>query len=539
MVYDIIIRNGRLYDGSGNAPVVGDVGIVGDRITAVGNLSDATAKQEIDAIGLAVAPGFINMLSWATDALIEDGRSQSDIRQGVTLEVVGEAFSLGPANKRFKTWLKSIQGDIKYDIEWDTFGEYLDYMEQRGISCNLASFVGAAGIRINAIGFDDVEPTPVQIAEMETLVRQAMEEGAVGMSTALIYPPGSYAKTEQLIALCKVVAEYDGLYISHMRSEGFSIEAGLAEFLTAVREAGVRGEIYHLKLAGADNWHKLDWLIKTVEAAQADGLEITADMYNYEAGGTGLSSVIPPWYHDGGEEALRERLRDTSLRPQIIREMNEPSAKWENLYIEVSTPDNILLAEFKKPELKWLTGKTLADVAKMRGTSPEETAMDLLIEDESRVGTIYFMISEDNMRRQVQLPWVSFCSDSESSAPEGVFLNSNSHPRAYGSFARLLGQYVGDEGLVPLEEAIRRLTSFPAHNLRIRERGWLRPSYFADVVVFDPDEVAAKATYLDPHQYATGMVHVFVNGTQVLADGEHTGATPGRIVRGPGWKGVS
>ncbi|MCA9985586.1 MAG: amidohydrolase family protein, partial [Anaerolineales bacterium] len=497
-MYDLIIRNGLLYDGSGAPPVPGDVGISGDKIVAVGDLGAKKGQAEIDVAGLAVAPGFINMLSWATDALIHDGRSQSDIRQGVTLEVVGESYSYGPANEAFKAWLRDIQGDIKYEIEWDTLGEHLDYMERRGIACNIASFVGAAGIRTNVLGFDDVAPTPAQLAEMQALVREAMAEGAVGLSTALIYPPGSYAKTDELIALNQIVAEYGGLYISHLRSEGDGIEAGLAEFLTILRAANVRGEIYHLKMAGAANWDKLPDIVARIEAAQAEGLTVTADMYNYEAGGTGLSSVIPPWYHDGGEEALRERLRDHSLRPQIIREMNQHSDAWENLFLAVPSPEGILLSQFKNPALKHLTGKTLAEVAATRGTSPEETAMDLLIEDGSRVGTIYFMISEDNMRRQIQLPWVSFCSDSDSSAPEGIFLNSNSHPRAFGSFARLLGQYVRDEGLIPLEEAVRRLTSFPAHNLRIQERGWLKSGYFADVVVFDPAQVSAKATYAEP-----------------------------------------
>ena len=535
-MYDMIIRNGLVYDGGGGQPLETDVGISGDKIQSIGDLSGQQAREIIDAGGLAIAPGFINMLSWASDALMADGRSQSDIRQGVTLEVVGEAYSMGPANARFKAWLKETQADIQYEIEWDSLGEYLEFMEQRGIACNIASFVGAAGVRMNVIGFDDVAPTAAQLEEMQMLVRQAMEEGAIGLSTALIYPPGSYAQTDELIALNKVVAEYDGLYISHLRSEGDSIEAGLEEFLTTLRESGARGEIYHLKLAGADNWHKLEHVIEQVETANQEGLSVTADMYNYEAGGTGLNSVIPPWYHDGGEEALRERLRDHSLRPQIIREMNEPSDQWENLFRAVSTPDRILLSQFKNPDLKHLTGMSLAAVAARRGTSPEETAMDLLIEDESRIGTIYFMMDEENMRRQIQLPWVSFCSDSGSLAPEGVFLKSKCHPRAYGSFARLLGQYVRDEGIIPLAEAIRRLTSFPAHNLRIQGRGWLRPGYFADVVIFDPAEVAARATYLEPHQYAAGIVHVIVNGTQVLKDGEHLGTLPGRVVRGPGWR---
>jgi N-acyl-D-amino-acid deacylase len=537
--YDLILRGGTVYDGSGSTPVQADVAIQGDKIAAVGNMSDRSAARELDVGGLAVAPGFINMLSWAVTSLIVDGKSQSDIRQGVTLEVVGEALSMGPLTKRTRAMLENMRGDIDFDIEWDTLGEYLQYMENRGISPNITSFVGATSLRINTVGFDDREATPDELEAMKHMARQAMEEGAVGMSTALIYPPGAYATTAELTELCRVIAEYDGLYISHMRSEGDTIEDGLNEFLTIVRDAGVRGQIYHLKIAGKDNWHKLDWLIEQVENAQKSGLTVTADMYTYPAGGTGLQATIPPWAHDGGREQLIERLKNPELRERIKDEMRNSSTGWENLYRAVGSPENILLANFDSEALKPLTGKRLSEVAAQRGTSPEDTAMDLIIEDNAGVGAIYFIINEDNIRRQVQLPWVSFCSDSPSLAPEGIFLESHPHPRAYGSFARLVGHYVRDEALVTLEEAVRRLTSFPAETLRLRQRGRLAEGYFADIVVFDADAVSAPATFENPAQYATGMQHVFVNGEQVLADGEHTGATPGRFLKGPGWKGHS
>ncbi|QPC84614.1 D-aminoacylase [Phototrophicus methaneseepsis] len=535
--YDVILRGGTLYDGSGEAPIIGDIALQGDTIAAIGNLSDKTAAQEIDVSGLAVAPGFINMLSWAVVSLIVDGKSQSDIRQGVTLEVVGEAISMGPVNEKSRPEMESMRGNMGAKLEWETLGEYLQFMEDRGISTNITSFVGASLLRMNTVGYDDRPATPEELEEMKQMVRQAMEEGAVGMSTALIYPPGAYASTEELTELCRVVAEYDGLYISHMRSEGDTIEEGLEEFLSIVRDANVRGEIYHLKIAGRDNWGKLDWLVEKVEAAQAEGYEVTADMYTYPAGSTGLRATIPPWVHDGGTEKLIERLKDPELREQIKIEMNTSTEGWENLYRAVGGPENILLVDFDSPEMQPYVGKTLAQVAEERGTKPEYTAMDLIIEDKGNVSAIYFMIDEANIRRQAQIPWVSICSDSPSLAPEGIFLKEHAHPRAYGSFARFLGYYAYQEGLVPVEEAIRRLAALPAEVLRIPRRGKLEEGFFADVVVFDPANVTAPATFENPAQYATGMEHVFVNGVQVIAEGEHTGAKPGRFVKGPGYTG--
>lgn len=536
--YDILIRGGTIYDGGGGAPFRGDIAIGGGKIAAVGDLKDAGAAQIINADGLAVAPGFINMLSWSSESLIEDGRSQSEIRQGVTLEVMGEGSSMGPLNEEMKDTSPGgfmRQGDIRYDIEWTTLGEYLDYLERRGVAPNIASFVGYGTLRVYAVGYDDRRPTPAEREQMKTLLRQAMEEGAVGLSTALIYPPEFYSTTEELVELARVVAEYDGLYISHLRSEGSAFLEALDEFFTIVREAGVRGEIYHLKAAGRSNWHKMETAIARIETARAEGLPISADMYTYPFSGTGLDASLPPWAHEGGHNALVERLKDPDTRARIKAEIVQPADQWENMYAE-NWADRIMVAGFKTERLKPLTGKTLAEVAAERGTSPEDTLMDLIVEDNSRVFTMYFSMSEDNLRRQAALPWVSFCSDAGSQAPEGVFLKSNPHPRAYGSFARVLAKYVRDERLIPLEEAVRRLTSFPAANLKIEGRGWLRPGYAADVAIFDPDKVQDHATPQQPHRYSTGMVYVLVNGAPVLYDGEHTGATPGRVVRGPGWK---
>jgi len=534
--YDVIIRHGTVYDGTGATPVVADVAINGDTIAAVGDLGDARGRTEVDATGMAVAPGFINMLSWATESLIEDGRSQGDIRQGVTLEVMGEGWSMGPVNEQMKQDAVEEQADIRYDIAWTTLGEYLDYLEHRGVSANVGSFLGATTVRIHEIGYEDRPPTAEELDRMKALVRQAMEEGAFGLATALIYPPGFYASTEELVALATVAAEYDGLYISHMRSEGNQLLEAFDEFLSIVRGASIRGEIYHLKAAGQSNWEKMDEVIRRVEQARADGLAVGADMYTYTAGATGLTAAFPPWSQDGGHDALIERLKDPATRARIAVEMRTPTDEWENLFLAAGSPDRVLLVGFKNPELKSLTGKTLAEVAAMRGTSVEETAMDLVIEDDSRVGTVFFMMSEDNVKKQIALPWVSFGSDAESQAPEGVFLQSNPHPRAYGNFARLIGKYVREEQVVPLEDAIRRLTSLPASNLRIQRRGTLASGYFADVVVFDPAAFIDHATFAEPQQYATGMLHVFVNGVQVLENGEHTGATPGRVIRGPGWR---
>ena len=533
--FDLIIRNGTIYDGSGSASYVGDVAIHGDRIAAIGDLSTARGGTEVDAEGLAVSPGFINMLSWAVGSLIEDGRSQGDIRQGVTLEVFGEGISYGPVNERVEQTLLQSQVDIKFDIEWTTLGEYLDFLVRRGISPNVASFVGATTVRIHEIGHEDRPPTPEEMDRMRELVRQAMEEGALGVGSSLIYAPAFYAQTDELIELCKVASQYDGMYISHMRSEGKSFLEAVDELITIAREANLPAEIYHLKAGGELNWPLLEEAIAKVEAARAEGLRITADMYTYTAGSTGLNATMPPWVQEGGYEAWVDRLKDPAIRARVRKETTTPTDEWENFNLAAG-PEGTLLVGFKNEELKPLTGKTLADVAKMRGTSPEDTAMDLVVEDGSRVQAVYFLMSEDNVRKQIALPWVSFGSDAGSMATEGVFLRSSTHPRAYGNFARLLGKYVREEGIISLEEAIRRMTTLPADNLRVKERGSLQPGYFADVVVFDPEEIQDHATYENPHQYSIGVVHVWINGTQVLEDGEHTGATPGRVVRGPGWK---
>ncbi len=533
--FDLIIRNGMIYDGSGSASYRGDVAIHGDRIAAIGDLSRARGDTEVDAEGLAVAPGFINMLSWAVGSLIEDGRSQGDIRQGVTLEVFGEGISYGPVNERVEEALLQSQVDVRFDIEWTTLGEYLDYLVRRGISPNVASFVGATTLRIHEIGFEDRPPTPQEMARMQQLVRQAMEEGALGVGSSLIYAPAFYAQTDELIELCKAASPYGGMYISHMRSEGRRFLDAVDELITIARDANLPAEIYHLKAGGEPNWPLLEQAIAKVEAARAEGLRITADMYTYTAGSTGLNATMPPWVQEGGYEAWVGRLKDPATRARVRKEMTTPTDEWENFNLAAG-PEGTLLVGFKNDELKPLTGKTLAEVAKMRGTSPEDTAMDLVIEDGSRVQAVYFLMSEDNVRKQIALPWVSFGSDAGSMATEGVFLKSSTHPRAYGNFARLLGKYVRDEEIISLEETIRRLTTLPAENLRIKDRGSLQPGYLADVVVFDPEDVQDHATYENPHQYSTGVVHVWVNGTQVLEDGEHTGATPGRVVRGPGWK---
>ena len=534
--FDLIIRNGTIYDGSGKAPFTGDVAVAGDKIAAMGRLSEARGRKEIDARGFAVAPGFINMLSWATESLIHDGRSQSDIRQGVTLEVMGEGESMGPLNETMKKEMVESQGDIKFAVKWTTLGEYLDYIVNRGISCNVASFVGATTVRVHEVGYADRPPTPEELERMKKLVRQAMEEGALGVGSSLIYAPAFYAKTDELVALCKVASEYGGMYISHLRSEGNRFLEALDELIAIAREANIAAEVYHLKAAGRPNWSKLDAAIKKIEAARASGLRVSADMYTYTAGQTGLDAAMPPWVQEGGYKAWAERLKDPAIRERVKREMSAPTDEWENFFVASGSPENILLVGFRNERLKPLTGKTLAEVAKLRGKSAQETAMDLVIEDGSRVSTVYFLRSEENVSKQIKLPWVSFDSDAASLAPEGAFLKSNPHPRAYGNFARLLGKYVRDEKIIPLEEAVRRLTSLPAENLKLDRRGSLKPGCFADIVVFDPGKVQDHATYERPHQYSTGVVHVFVNGVQVLKNGEHTGAKPGRVVRGPGWK---
>jgi N-acyl-D-amino-acid deacylase len=532
--YDLMIVNGLVFDGSGSPPVRADVAISGDRIAAIGT-ELGTATEIIDAEGLAVAPGFINMLSWGTASLIHDGRSQSDVRQGVTLEVMGEGWSMGPLNEAMKAGFLERMSDIRFDIAWTTLGEYLEHLEDRGVSTNVASFVGATTVRIHELGFEDRAPDAEELERMKALVRTAMKEGALGVGSSLIYAPAFYAGTDELIELSKVAAEYGGRYISHMRSEGNQLLEAVDELITIAREADIGAEIYHLKAAGANNYGKLDQVIERVESARADGLDITADMYTYTAGATGLDASMPPWVQEGGYDAWAERLRDPVIRERLRIEMTTPTDDWENLYLAAGSADKILLVDFRSDALKPLTGKTLAEVAAMRETSEVDTMMDLVIEDGSRVGTVYFLMSEDNVRKKIALPWMAFCSDSETLAPEGVFLKSNPHPRAYGTFARLLGRYVRDENVIPLEEAIRRLTSFPAENLGIKERGTLKAGYFADIAIFDPATVQDHATFAEPHQYSTGVEHVLVNGVPVLADGEHTGATPGRFVRGPGW----
>ena len=520
--YDVVIRGGVIYDGSGGEPVEADLAISGDRIMALGDLSRSTGKSEIDANGMAVAPGFINMLSWANESLIQDGRSLSDIKQGVTLEVMGEGVSMGPLNDKMKKTVVERQSDIQFDVEWTTLGEYLQYLEDKGVSTNVASFVGAASVRIHEMGYEDRDPTPEELERMQELVRQAMREGAVGLGSSLPYIPAPFASTEELIALAQAAAEFDGLYISHIRNEGDTIFEAIDEFLTIVIEAPIRGEIYHLKMSHKRNWDRMDEVIELIEASRAEGLPVTADIYTYHASSTGLNYDFPAWVKEGGHEKFVGRLQDPADRKRMIAET------------EMIPPEDILLVSFRNEELRHLTGKTLAEVSEMRGTTPVETAMDLIIEDDSRIGTVRFTMDEDNIRKKIALPWVSFCSDSASLAPEEPFTNAQPHPRAYGSFARLLGKYVREEGIISLAEAIRRLTSLPATNLRLEGRGQLAPGYYADVVVFDPETIIDRATFEEPHQLAIGVHHVFVNGEQVLRDGAHTGATPGRFVKGPG-----
>ena len=532
--FDVIIKGGTVYDGTGGEGHVADVAIRGDRIVGVGDFAQTPAKKTIDARGLAVAPGFINMLSWSTESLIQDGRSQSEIRQGVTTEIMGEGESMGPLNDRMKTRLVREQTDIKFEIKWNTLAEYLHYLEKRGISCNVASFLGATTVREYVIGLEDKQPTPEQLDQMRELVRKEMEAGALGIGTSLIYPPAFYAKTEELIELCKVAAKYQGKYISHMRSEGNQLFQGLDEVIRISREAGIPAEVYHIKAAGQKNWPKEDELLERIEAAQKEGLKIRANMYTYTAAGTGLDACLPPWTEDGGYPALFKRLRDPAMREKIAAEVRIDSDAWENLYLAAGSPEKILLVGFKSEKLKPLTGKSLAEVAKMRGKDPIETIMDLISEDESRIGTIYFVMSEENVKKELAKHWISFGSDEASQAPEGVFLKSNPHPRAYGNFARVLGKYARDEKVITLPEAVRRLSALPATNLGLDHRGFVQDGMFADVVVFDPATIADRATFDKPHQYAVGMKHVFVNGVQVLKDGDHTGAKPGRALAGPG-----
>jgi N-acyl-D-amino-acid deacylase len=533
-VFDVLIKGGTVYDGSGAEGRVADVAIRGDRIVGVGNFENSQAKRVLDAHGLAVAPGFINMLSWSTESLIVDGRSQSEIRQGVTTEIMGEGESMGPVNDRVRDYMLKQQTDIKYDITWKTLAEYLQYLEKRGVSCNVASFIGATTIRENVIGFENKEPTPEQLDQMRELVRREMEAGALGIGTALIYPPAFYAKTEELIELCKVAAKYKGKYISHMRSEGNHLLEAFDELLRISREANIPAELYHIKAAGQKNWSKMDALLARIEAAQKEGRPIRANMYTYIAGGTGLDACLPPWTEDGGYPELLKRLRDPEIRKKIAADVKVDTDKWENLYLAAGSPDRIIVGDFTSEKLKPLTNKSLAEIARIRGKDPIETIMDLLSENEKPIGATYFLMSEENVKKEIAKPWISFGSDEASQAPEGIFLKSTPHPRAYGTFARVLGKYVREEKLVSLPEAIRRLSALPATNLELDHRGFLKTDMFADVVVFDPATITDHATFEKPAQYATGVKEVFVNGVEVLKDGEHTGAKPGRALWGPG-----
>ncbi len=529
--YDLIIRNGTIADGSGTQVYTADIGIMSDTIAFIGDLRKARGKTETDAGGMVVAPGFINMLSWAVESLIEDGRSMSDIVQGVTLEVLGEGDSWGPLSESMKRGMMASQGDIRYDIEWTTLGEYLEYLEKKGVSTNIASFVGTATVRIHTVGYDNRQPTSEEMDSMKLLVRQAMEEGAIGVSSALEYVPASFATTEELTGLCRVAAEYDGMYISHIRNEDDTFLEAIDDFLRIPAATGIRSEIYHFKQVGRTNWDKLERAVAKIDSARAAGLHVTADMYNYPASSTGLGIIMPEWVQEGGFEKWVERLRDPEVRRVIGPEI------MKTILRKQGSPEKIIVIGFDTDSLKYLQGKTIAEIAAMRGTSPEETIMDLIIDDGSNVSAVFFSMSEDNLRKEIALPWMSFGSDGKSMAPEGVFLKSATHPRAYGNFARLLGRYVRDEKIISLEEAIYRLTTLPATNMKIERRGALKEGYYADIVVFDPAKIQDHSTFDDPHQLSTGMSHVYVNGVQVLRDGVHTGATPGRVVRGPGWKG--
>ncbi|MFM7486786.1 MAG: N-acyl-D-amino-acid deacylase family protein [Cytophagales bacterium] len=541
--FDIIIRGGTVYDGSGREGVITDVGVNADTVAFLGDLSGAEGKKEIDARGLAVAPGFINMLSWAVESLMIDGNSQADIRQGVTLEVFGEGMSMGPLNDQMK---KQAQEQMKrdpetaYEIDWTTLGQYLESLEKRGVAPNVASFIGATTVRVHELGYANRLPNDEEMTRMKALVKQAMEEGALGVGSSLIYAPANYSSTEELIELCKVAGEFGGMYITHMRSEGNAIFQAVDETIRIAREGKLPAEIYHLKFSGTKNWNKIDSVLAKIDRANQSGVKITADMYTYIAGATGLDAAMPPWIQEGGINEWIKRMKDPVIRKKALQEMRTPTDKWENLMRLAGDPEKILLLGFVNDSLrKNFTGKTLGQVAKIYGKSPEETAMDLVIADSTRVGTAYFLMSEENVKRQLKLPYISFGSDAESPTTSPVFLKTSTHPRAYGNFSRLLGKYVRDEKVITLAEAIRKLTSLPASNLKIKKRGSLTPGYFADIAIFDPAKIQDHATFEKPHQYSTGMVHVFVNGTQVLENGEHTNARPGRVVRGPGWRGKS
>ena len=533
---DILIQNGTLYDGTGAASYKGTVAIKEDKIFYVGPPKFFTAKKIINATDKAVSPGFINMLSWAVESLIEDGHSQSDIRQGVTLEVFGEGMSWGPLTEQTKEQMKKTQGDIQYDVPWNTLGEYLQFLEDKGVATNIASFIGATTLRVNTLGYEDRPPTENELEKMRESVHQGMQEGAMGIGSSLIYAPAFYSTTEELIALCEVASLYDGMYISHMRSEGNKLLESVDELLTIADQAQIRAEIYHLKQSGKKNWDKLEKVIFKIDSARAKGLEITTDMYTYTAGATGLDASMPPWVQEGGLEQWINRLKNPEIRKKVIKEMLEDTDEWENLMKAAATAENLILVDFKNDSLKYLTGKTLAEASQLRGKTPQETAIDLVIQDRSRVGTVYFLMSEENVKKQIKLPYMSFGSDAASMAPEGVFLKSSTHPRAFGNFARLLGKYVRDEKIISLEEAVYKLSGLPATNLKLQKRGLLKAGYFADVVVFDPNEIQDLATFENPMQYATGVEQVFVNGAQVLENGGPTGAMPGKFVKGPGYQ---
>ncbi len=531
--YDVVIRNGMIYDGYGFKPYVGDVALKGDKVALVKEKISAKGKTEIDATGLAVAPGFINILSWATVSLIRDGRSLSDIKQGVTLEVFGEGSSMGPLNEKMKEQQQENTDD--YTIDWTTLGEYLESLERRGVSTNVASFIGATTLRVHEIGYENRPPTDEELDNMRSLVRQGMEEGALGIGSSLIYAPAFYSSTEELIELCKVAAEYGGMYISHMRSESNKLLEALDELITISEKANIPAEVYHLKAGGLKNHYKMDLVINKINAARASGLDITADMYTYIAGATGLDAHMPPWVQEGGYDKWVERLKDPKIRAKVKKEMTSDAKDWENLGY-LAGPDGVLFAGFRNSELREYIGMTLKEVAQKTGKHYADVAMDFVIQDGSRVDVVYFLMSEENVKKQIKLPYMSFGSDAGSIAPEGDFLKYNPHPRAYGNFSRLLGKYVREEKVIPLEEAIYKLTSLTADKLKIKKRGLLKEGYYGDVVLFDPNTISDHATFDDPHQLATGMHHVFVNGVQVLNEGEHTGATPGRVVRGPGYK---
>ena len=533
--YDTIIRNGMVYDGNGGEPFKADIAINNDTIAFIGDLKNAHAKNEVDAGGKAVAPGFINMMGHSEETLFQDGRAQSDIRQGVTTEIFDE-MSYGPLNETMKKQLQKGQGDIKYNVTWNTLGEYMNTLEHKGISCNIASFVGAGTVRQYVIGEDDKAPTSQQLDSMKLLVDAAMEEGALGVTCALIYPPDNFAKTDELVALCKEASKYGGTYISHIRSEGNQLTQAVNEIITIAKEANIPVEICHLKAAGKDNWNKVDSVIAMVETARKQRISITANMYTYTAAATGLTSCFPPTLQDGGFGKLRIRLQDPVIRKQMVKVMHTNANDWENLYYGSGGPKNILLLQFKQDSLKKFTGKTVAEVARIRGTTPEETVMDLIVQDSTRVGVAYFLMDENNVKKEVALPWVSFGSDEASYTPEGVFLKSNAHPRAYGCFARVIGKYTRDEKLMPLQQAIYKLAKLPATNINLKKRGVLSVGNYADIIIFDPNTVQDHATYDKPHQYATGVSDVFVNGVQVLKGNEHTGASPGRFLKGPGYR---